>query len=226
MKTRKVGLDLSHREFLVDAEGDTEEIEIINRRVTGALSEFFDVVKITATRLPTAKFPLVEPMAKLALIWYTEALEILSKDFKTRVGAFGLVNVDLIKETETKSQMFGQYGVHLTPEAGKSFNEAIMYYADKLFNIQETVDLEMEEEPVLPTMTTGLRDESGPIATPIAAKPAAERSILEQLEDIRIEMRRKQYNVSMVLARVRERLDFILNTKKKDRLCYGLDKCS
>ena len=82
--------------FLSDAVGETEEIEIINRRVTGALSEFFEVVKMTASRLPTSKFVMVEPMARPSLKWYTEALEILAQDFKKRVGAMGLMNVDII----------------------------------------------------------------------------------------------------------------------------------
>ena len=215
--------------FLSDAVGETEEIEIINRRVTGALSEFFEVVKMTASRLPTSKFVMVEPMARPSLKWYTEALEILAQDFKKRVGAMGLMNVDIIQATPTKEQEFDEYGVHLTAAAGKRFVEAIMYYADEIFNVLETVDLEMDESVAQPNPRhSGLRDESGPIASVSTAgpsRPAAERSIPEQLEDIREEMRKRQqidsmrqHNDSMVLARIREELDFISNVKKEDRI--------
>lgn len=94
--------------FLSDAVGETEEVEVINRRVSGALNEFFEEVKTTAARLPATKFALVEPIARPALKWYTEALDILSEDFKKRVGSVGLINVDIIKATEAKSQVLIQ----------------------------------------------------------------------------------------------------------------------
>ena len=113
-------------------------------------------------------------------------------------------------------QVFDQQGVHLTPDAGKSFVEAIMYYADELFNVRETVDLEMEDVARQPT--AGLRDESGPIASTSATRTVTERTIPEQFAEIWTEIRQRQHNDSMVLARVREELDFISNGKKEDRL--------
>ena len=53
--------------FLCNGVGETEDIKIINRRVTGAVFKFFEVVKMNATRLPTTKFALVEPMSRPAL---------------------------------------------------------------------------------------------------------------------------------------------------------------
>ena len=104
----------------------------------------------------------------------------------------------------------------MTPDAGKSFVEAIMYYADELFNVRETVDLEMEDVARQPT--AGLRDESGPIASTSATRTVTERTIPEQFAEIWTEIRQRQHNDSMVLARVREELDFISNGKKEDRL--------
>ena len=60
-----------------------------------------------------------------------------------------------------------------------------------------------------------MRDESGPVSSGSATET---RSVQAQLDDALKNIGIRQYNDNLVLARIREELDFAANVKKEDRL--------
>ena len=54
-----------------------------------------------------------------------------------------LVNISLIKREDLPSQIFDDFGVPLIPLMGKQFIQAIIYYAEKIFE-SEVVNLDEE----------------------------------------------------------------------------------
>ena len=75
----------------------------------------------------------------------------------------------------------------------------------------EETDMEITTKP---TRMIPVADQSGPIAGGSGKPPAIEA----QLAEIRADTRNRRHNDSMVTARIREEIDFMLNVKKEDKL--------
>ena len=208
--------------FLVDVVEDAYDPVVIEERVKNSLDKFFRVVEEAAKRLKSTKFALVEPMARPAVKWYSEAVEALALEFFKRVDAMNKNNVFAIKGTERDKQIFDSRKVHLTPEAGHDYVLSVLGMAETLFETEmEVVEEETDENAEVEVMLTdgegarrSLEDESGPIAQP----SGSQKNLQDQINEIKVDINERRHNDSMVLARIREEQDHQLNIKKEDRI--------
>ena len=69
--------------FVCDAVNEASGDNKIKDGVAKALSDFIEMVKATATRLPETKFAIVEPMSRPAVDWWTEDLTELASPSRT-----------------------------------------------------------------------------------------------------------------------------------------------
>ena len=205
------------------------------------LASFVGAIKTAAERLPETKFVMVEPMQRPAVEWYTDGLEDFTKMHNESLFALQLANISIIKRFDLPSQMFADDYVHLTQSAGIQFLQAIIYYAEKIYEAQ-VVDLESE--------VVGMEEDSGavavgPVAVASTSRENASTSTLivredssgtvtartstnqEQIDDIVRDTQQRRHNDSMVTARIREEMDHLINTKKENKLIVtGLESRS
>ena len=205
--------------FVCDAVGEVVDTEEVGRIVKGVLDVFFTVLQEATSRLPKSRFAIVEPTQRPGVAWYTLAFAEFKTEYAGRVAAIKGMNVSSIKFDDLPSQIFDQYGVHLTPGMGLQFLNAVTYFADQIFKAP-IVDLAENEETMEASDAaqdgrSGLRDESGPVSSGSATES---RSVQAQLDDALRNIGIRQYNDNLVLARIREELDFAANVKKEDRL--------
>ena len=71
MATEKRVIISTIENFLCDAVKGLSDPQEITRTVKDVFTEFFDVVKETALRLPNTRFAMVGPMDRPAVAWYT-----------------------------------------------------------------------------------------------------------------------------------------------------------
>ena len=205
--------------FVCDAVGEVVDKEEVGRIVKGVLDVFFEVLQETASRLPKSRFAIVEPTQRPGVAWYTLAFEEFKTEYSGRVAAVRGKNVSGIKFDDLPSQIFDQYGVHLTPGMGLQFLNAVIYFAEQIFKAP-IVDLAeneetMEASDVVQGEGIGLRDESGPVAS---GSVLEKRSVESRLDDALKDIELRRHNDNLVMARIREELDFAANVKKEDRL--------
>ena len=174
--------------------------------VNKSLADFFEIVKVTAVRLPETKFVVVEPMQRPAVDWYQEGLAELTKAYSEGLANLQLINVSIIKRFDLPSQYFADDNIHLTDSMGMQFLQAIVYYAEKVYEA-EVVDLEKMDTDVEPVA-------SGSGSVEVETK----KPIQDQIDAIiRDTMKRRHFD-SLVTARIREEMDHLINVKREDRI--------
>ena len=174
--------------------------------VNKSLADFFEVVKVTAVRLPETKFVVVEPMQRPAVDWYQEGLAELTKAYSEGLANLQLINVSIVKRFDLPSQYFADDNIHLTDAMGLQFLQAIVYYAEKVYEA-EVVDLEKMDTDVEPVA-------SGSGSVEVERK----KPIQDQIDAIiRDTMKRRHFD-SLVTARIREEMDHLINVKREDRI--------
>ena len=204
--------------FICDTVGEESEKQRIEKKIDESLSEFVEILGVTAKKLPRSRLVVIEPMARPAVQWYTEGLKAITSEYSKRIQALQLINISVVKRCDLPKQIFDQDQVHLTIDSGKQFLESIMYYAGQVYEAQ-LVELDNEQVPmeVVAGGSGQSETESGiiPLTGPVATMPRTTEQRLDDLE-ARIETRWK--NDDIVIARIREELDFAANTKKEDRI--------
>ena len=174
--------------------------------VNKSLAEFFEVVKVTAVRLPETKFVVVEPMQRPAVDWYQEGLAELTKAYSEGLANLQLINLSIVKRFDLPSQYFADDNIHLTDAMGLQFLQAIVYYAEKVYEA-EVVDLEKMDTNVEPVA-------GGSGSVEVETK----KPIQDQIDAIiRDTMKRRHFD-SLVTARIREEMDHLINVKREDRI--------
>ena len=200
--------------FVCEAVGETTVKEEIESIATGVLNKFVEIVEITAKRLPHTNFAIVEPMSRPAVTWYSQGEEGFRSVYSNMIKGRNLKNVGLITMEDLPSQIFDKMGVHLTVMAGRMFVEAVIYFSNCFFKERLNV-----ENPEIMEVTPGGSGSGNLI--PLLTNPIVEvreRTIVEQLADIRDVMEDRMANDNRILARIREELDFTANQKKEDRI--------
>ena len=197
--------------FVCDAALESTVAEEMEQAVTESLRDFVEVIRETATRLPGAKFVVVEPTQRPGIPWYNESFGSFKAEYSKRLGELGLINLSIIKYDDLPSQIFDTPGIHIVPGMALQFLRAVMYFAEKIFEAT-TVDLVDEER-----MET--QDGTG---TSLAAQPTmslgTEKTTEEKLMEVMADMEKRRSNDDLVFARIREELDFLANSKKEDRV--------
>ena len=199
--------------FVCEAVGDAVVKEDIERLVTDVLNEFVEVIRITTERLPRSKFSIVEPMSRPGVKWYSDAEEVFRKIYTEKIVGLGRININMVRMEELPTQLFDNFGVHLTQMAGKMFVEAILYSSNHFFKAQ-LVDLGNVQEAM--EVNQGSSDTGDRI--PVVTNTAREKTIEDQLAEMRDKLEDRQANDDRVFARIREELDFTANQKKEDRI--------
>ena len=178
--------------------------------VNKALTEFFEVVKTTAVRLPETRFVLVEPMQRPAVEWYQDGLSEFTKTYSEGLASLQLINVSIIKRFDLPSQYFTDDNIHLTDSMGMQFLQAIIYYAEKIY---EAVVVDLER---MDTSAEPVAGGSGTLEVQNANAPNA--TIQEQIDGIKDDTQRRRHFDSQVTARLREENDHSINVKKENKI--------
>ena len=203
--------------FLCDMVGTETEKEKIESGVNSTLKEFVATLELAGRRLPNSRLVVIEPMERPAVKWYTEGLKELTTEYAKMINGLQLINVTVIKRCDLPKQVFDNDLVHLTPDSGKQFLNSIMYYAGQVFEAQ-LVELDGDQVP-MEVVASGSTPKEGeeviPLTNPEEMVPATVEQRLATLE-ARIETRWR--NDDMIIARIREELDFTANTKREDRI--------
>jgi hypothetical protein len=166
----------------------------IARIVEEVSSDFLEIVRKTAIRLPDSRFAVVMPLQRPALDWYQNNLQELRSFIEDGLLEMKLDNVTKIDCISTITQQFAEDQVHLTEASGKSFLDFILGQAETFFKSIQ-VDL------------------SGDSSNPKSAPTLEQR--LAQLEAA---FRTRSLSDNMVLARLREEIDSGANKSKEDRI--------
>jgi hypothetical protein len=159
---------------------------------------------------------MVGPMDRPSEPWYSGSLDEISKEFDDAIKKVNRSNVSKIGSLVRTSQVFDEDLTHLTLDAGKKFIETILYFAGEYFDatlveFDEETDMEITTEPAV---TNRITDESGPIAS-----GSGETSNIEtRVTKIEMDTKARNHNDSMVTARIREEIDWMMNVKKEDKL--------
>ena len=159
---------------------------------------------------------MVGPMDRPSEPWYSGSLDEISKEFDDAIKKVNRSNVSKIGSLVRTSQVFDEDLTHLTLDAGKKFIETILYFAGEYFDatlveFDEETDMEITTEPAV---TNPITDESGPIAS-----GSGETSNIEtRVTKIEMDTKARNHNDSMVTARIREEIDWMMNVKKEDKL--------
>ena len=195
--------------FVCDSVVSTERKDVEDK-VTKTLDAFTEIVKTASTRLTETRFALVEPTERPGVIWYKEHFETLKREYSGRLTALGRINISVIKHDDLPTQLFDNDGVHLTAGMGLTFLNALIYFADQIFDAS-VVDLEEEE--------TAMEIASGSDGLlPLTNKTTKPKTTEEQLMEVIADIEKRRMNDDLVFARIREELDFIVNSKKEDRI--------
>ena len=178
--------------------------------VNKALTEFFGVVRSTAVRLPESRFVMVEPMQRPAVEWYQEGLPEFTKTYSEGLASLQLINISIVKRFDLPSQYFVADNIHLTDSMGMQFLQAIIYYAEKVYEAV-VVDLERMDTSVEP-----VAGGSGSMEVQIAE--ARDATIQEQIDGIKDDTQRRRHFDSLVTARLREENNHSINVKKENKI--------
>ena len=185
--------------------------EALEKSIQGYLKQVEEVAK----KNPDVKFALVQPTLRPLHTWYTENHEAFCKRIGEGIGAMGSMNIEKIDALIQVTQEFESDGVHLNPMSGKLFVNTILFNSDAFFNAQI---INLDEE-----MTMATDDENAArmeLFRKMDPKKLEDRIKLVErnLEILTEDIRKRRIHDGMVMARVREELDFNANIKKEDRL--------
>ena len=147
--------------------------------------------------------------------WFTSGLNDITREYSKLINGLSLPNVMIIKKCDLPAQKFDEKKVHLTPDSGKQFVMATIYYANKFFEA-EMINLDDAANPT----DTAMADEDVNMI-PLVTEEDIDRTqaTLEQrLEEMERRMEARSHNDNLVFARIREELDYLANVKKEDRI--------
>ena len=174
------------------------------------IKEYIRLIKISATKCPKLKFAIVQPMQRPLDFWYSDNHKSVSKWIEDGIKDMDLGNVTKIEGLAEKAQVFDKDGVHLTGTSGKAFIDAILFHAEEFF-LADFIDLEMETEGTKTAEKEGKNNSKTSLDKRMST---LEREVGKIKEDLK----EKRFHDSMVTARIREELDWIINEKKEDRI--------
>ena len=200
--------------FLCDAVKSIQSptTEQINEAIDSAIGDFMEVTKNTASKLPNTRFAIAQPIGRPRDIWYGERFDGICRSFVAGITAMGLVNVSKLEGMPKKSQFFIDDMVHLTKESGEAYVNGLLHKAGALFTA-EIIDLENE--------TSKKPERSAENANQNIPRSNFEQGIKDldaKLTELNQNMFRRRFQDSLVMARIREDVDFISNTNKEDKM--------
>ena len=114
-----------------------------NKHIEDAINKVMGLLEETAGRLPDSKFCIVMPLMRPAVDWYKDMqadFETKIKDYVAKLKCFNVTRVNCVCHS---LQQFEKDGVHLTPDSGNIFVEAILKSCDEVFesiNVEPNAD--------------------------------------------------------------------------------------
>ena len=197
--------------ILVDAVKGAPD-EKFDEIICDTMKNFIIVLKTAAEGSPSTRFAMVNPILRPAIPWYMENFDAICGFFDVGIAGLKLANVTKLDCISKMSQQFDKDGVHLTPAAGRMFIEAILMTAETFYNA-EHIDLTNEVEMGTVEGATGSADD---ISKHVKTKHA--QGIENRVISLESEVRTRKAADNLMMARVREELDLVTNSKKEDRI--------
>ena len=178
--------------------------------LTKIVMAFFVTLKKAAESMPGTKFAMVKPILRPSLPWYMENFDKISEFYDIGVSSLKLTNITKLDCVSKMAQQFESDGVHLTATAGKMFVEAILMTAETFFNA-ENIDLTNDVEMEIVEGASGT-------AVGKNLKIRQDQALENRIISLEAEVRDRKELDKLMMARVREELDMVSNTKKEDRI--------
>lgn len=175
-----------------------------------AMKDFFVTLKKAAESMPGTKFAMVKPILRPSLPWYMENFDKISEFYDIGVSSLKLTNITKLDCVSRMAQQFESDGVHLTATAGKMFVEAILMTAENFFNA-ENIDLTNDVDMEIVEGASGT-------AVGKNLKIRQDQALENRIISLEAEVRDRKELDNLMMARVREELDLVSNTKKEDRI--------
>ena len=212
--------------FIVDAvsagSDSTSTLDDITGIIEQVIKDVVQAVKTAATRLPGTAFVLAQPIKRPAVDWYTQNFDVICTMHEQLVDELvsGFINVARADSFAPDAQLFDDRGVHLTPESMQIFVESLLTAAKSLFgNTYHVPQIDLTGE-----MEVGQTSGSGSVKT-VPVMPSMEVSMEDRvsqleklLQELTAQTQNKSYSDNLMMARIREEIDMLINTKKEDRL--------
>ena len=161
------------------------------------------------------RFAIVEPTQRPGVDWYFDAFENLRASYSKMLSALGLINLSIIKYSDLPSQLFDSDGVHLTSGMGVQFLQAVIYFAGQTF---EASLVDLEEDAQMETVEAEEVASGSAGIVQLNSDQVRTMTTEEKLLEVIADMEKRRANDDLVFARIREELDFIVNSRKEDRI--------
>jgi hypothetical protein len=119
-----------------------------NKHIEAAIQKVMGLIDDTAGRLPDSKFCIVMPLMRPAVGWYKDMqveFEGKIRDCFAKLKCFNVTRVNCVCHS---LQQFEKDGIHLTPDSGNIFVEAILKTCEEIFesiNVEPNADSSKEE---------------------------------------------------------------------------------
>ena len=201
--------------LLCDAVRDIEDPKLMNEALENSIQGYLRQIDEVAKKNPNVKFAIVQPTLRPLHPWFTENHEAFCRRIGEGIGTMGNMNVGKVEALIQVTQEFEADGVHLNPMSGNLFVNTILYNSDAFFNAQ-VINLDDEMNLTTDDENAARMD----LFRKMDPKKLEEKltSVERKLEKLTEDIRKRRINDSMVMARVREEIDFNANIKKEDRL--------
>ena len=161
------------------------------------------------------RFAIVEPTQRPGVDWYFDSYENLRASYSRMISALGLINLSIIKYSDLPSQLFDPDGVHLTSGMGVQFVNAVIYFAGQIF---EASVVDLEEDSQMETVEAEEVASGSAGIVQLNSDQVRTMTTEEKLLEVIADMEKRRANDDLVFARIREELDFIVNSRKEDRI--------
>ena len=156
---------------------------------------------------------MVKPILRPSQTWYTDNFEKICDFFDVGINTLGFNNITKLDAVSRMAQQFIDDGVHLTPAAGRMVVDAILLTAEAFYTA-ETVDLTENDKEMVETVEEGKVNSNEVASGSKKMHPGLE----QRLSTLENDVKNRRFNDNLLMARTREELDYISNSKKEDRI--------
>jgi hypothetical protein len=196
--------------FLCDAVRDITDPKEMNSALENRVKEFLALIKITTEKNPEVRFAVANITLRPLHQWFTNCHDVFCKRIAEGVRIMDIGNVGRIERPIKMSQVFEEDGVHFMAFSGRVFVNALLFNADTFFNT-EIIDLDEDMEVGGTERNGGTENDQN--------KNTKRITLVEcEIANLKENIIRRSEEDCLVMARMREELDFFSNTRKENMI--------
>ena len=119
--------------IITDAAKPAKDDDTVNKLIGEAIKTSVSLIGKTAARLPESKFCIVMPLMRPAHKWFQEKQTLIDETIREAIAGCVTKNITRVNCVCHSLQQFDKDGIHLTPDAGTIFIEAILKTSEEIF---------------------------------------------------------------------------------------------